>query len=318
MAGKGYWAITDIGVTPDLRPEETKHIRYLNIGAFLMGIINLAYFVRDMTDERIAIAIPIGEICGSLLCLLVFFLQKIGRYSVALIYCFLLYYALALLIYPLSGKDIVDHYFIFVSIGYAFLVFPRQEKISLTLIIALGFVCYFAILFLYSHIEPAVQPDPATADSANQVLLHIILMMFIVFMISAKIFADKTEDDLEEEREKLAEMAAVLKKMFGRYLSTEVMNSLIKNPSALELGGEKRSVTIMMTDLRGFTALSERLEPEQVVQMLNTYFKVMVEVGLKYNGNINEIIGDALLIIFGAPQEMPDRTQKAIACAIEM
>ncbi|MFC1820198.1 adenylate/guanylate cyclase domain-containing protein [Thermodesulfobacteriota bacterium] len=74
----------------------------------------------------------------------------------------------------------------------------------------------------------------------------------------------------------------------------------------------------MMTDLRGFTALSERLEPERVVQMLNVYFEVMVEVILKYNGTINEIIGDALLIIFGAPQEMLDRAQKAIACAIEM
>ena len=106
--------------------------------------------------------------------------------------------------------------------------------------------------------------------------------------------------------------------MFGRYLSTEVMNSLIENPSALELGGERRKVTIMMTDLRGFTALSERLEPEQVVQMLNAYFEVMVEVVLKYNGTINEFIGDAMLVIFGAPQEMPDRAQRAIACAIEM
>ena len=74
----------------------------------------------------------------------------------------------------------------------------------------------------------------------------------------------------------------------------------------------------MMTDLRGFTALSERLEPEQVVQMLNSYFEVMVDVVLQYNGTINEIIGDALLVIFGAPQQMPDRAQRAIACSIEM
>ncbi len=60
---------------------------------------------------------------------------------------------------------------------------------------------------------------------------------------------------LTEERERLAGLTALLKKMFGRYLSTEVMNSLIENPSALELGGERRRVTIMMTDLRGFTAL---------------------------------------------------------------
>jgi len=78
---------------------------------------------------------------------------------------------------------------------------------------------------------------------------------------------------LEQSSHELQKSLALLKTMFGRYLSTEVMASLIENPSALELGGEKRSVTIMMTDLRGFTALSERLDPEQVVQLLNAYFQ---------------------------------------------
>jgi class 3 adenylate cyclase len=114
------------------------------------------------------------------------------------------------------------------------------------------------------------------------------------------------------------ELSEFLKKMFGRYLSTEVMKSLLEDPAAMELGGERRGVTIMMTDLRGFTALSERLEPEQVVQVLNTYFEVMVDVVLKYNGTINEIVGDALLVVFGAPQALPDRAQHAVACAIEM
>ena len=123
---------------------------------------------------------------------------------------------------------------------------------------------------------------------------------------------------LEKSSEELEKSLEFLKTMFGRYLSHEVMTSLIENPSALELGGEKRNVTIMMTDLRGFTALSQRLEPEQVVQMLNSYFEIMVEVVLKFKGTINEIIGDALLVIFGAPQEMPNRAQQAIACSISM
>jgi class 3 adenylate cyclase len=123
---------------------------------------------------------------------------------------------------------------------------------------------------------------------------------------------------LEKSSEDLEKSLDLLKTMFGRYLSTEVMTSLIENPSALELGGEKRKVTIMVTDLRGFTALAERIEPELVVQMLNSYFEIMVEVVLKFKGTINEIIGDALLIIFGAPQDMPDRAQQAIACAITM
>lgn len=112
--------------------------------------------------------------------------------------------------------------------------------------------------------------------------------------------------------------AEFLKDMFGRYLSEEVTNTLLENPDLVKLGGEKRSVTIMISDLRGFTSLAERLEPEQVVQLLNSYFEVMVDVLLQYNATINEIVGDGLLVIFGAPHEMPDRAQRAIACAIEM
>lgn len=121
----------------------------------------------------------------------------------------------------------------------------------------------------------------------------------------------RTSEDLEHSLE-------LLKSIFGRYITNEVVSSLLENPSALEMGGERRSVTIMMTDLRGFTALSERLEPERAIQMLNNYLEVMVEIILRYNGNINEIIGDALLVIFGAPQKMEDRARVAVACAIEM
>ncbi len=124
-------------------------------------------------------------------------------------------------------------------------------------------------------------------------------------------FLARTSEDLEKSSE-------IIKKMFGRYLSNEVMNALLDDPSTLDLGGERRRVTIMMTDLRGFTALSEQLSPEQVVAMLNNYFEVMVDVILEYKGTINEIIGDALLVIFGAPQEIPEPVQSAVACAIEM
>ena len=144
-------------------------------------------------------------------------------------------------------------------------------------------------------------------------MILVMTVFLLMLLLVAFIFAR-----WRDRETKVAEMTDLLKKMFGRYLSTEVMNSMIENPLALEMGGERRSVTIMMTDLRGFTALSERLEPERVVQLLNSYFEVMVEEILKYNGTINEIIGDGLLVIFGAPQDMPDRAEQAIACAIAM
>ncbi len=318
IVSKGFWAIGNIGVTPDIRPEETKHIQYLNIGIFLMMVINLFYFFQTVTNPRTPIIIPITQISNSVLCLLVYMFHGLGRYTTARIYSFLLFFATSLITHTLSGKDVVDHYFVFIAIGYAFLVFPRKEKGLMTTMIISGFICYLAIQVLYEYVEPTGRVDQSALALHNQILLYIVFIMFIIFMISARNFTSKAEDSLNQEREKVAEMAALLKKMFGRYLSTEVMNSLIENPSALELGGEKRKVTIMISDLRGFTALSERLKPEQVVQMLNAYFEVMVEVVLKFQGTINEIIGDALLVIFGAPQEMPDRTQRAIACAIAM
>jgi len=128
----------------------------------------------------------------------------------------------------------------------------------------------------------------------------------------------RTEEKLLLAEKEAKDLSVFLKKMFGRYLSNKVMDSLLANPSALELGGELRNVTIMMSDLRGFTAITERLKPEQVVKMLNTYLDVMVEVIHEYNGTINEIIGDSLLILFGAPEKISDRAQQAVACAISM
>lgn len=120
------------------------------------------------------------------------------------------------------------------------------------------------------------------------------------------------------QSERLAEMTQVLRQMFGRYMSTEVTRALLEDPGALDLGGERRTVTILMTDLRGFTALSEGLRPEQVIALLNDYFEIMIDVCLRYHGTINEIAGDALLVTFGAPQEMQDHPGAAVACAIEL
>jgi adenylate cyclase len=77
-------------------------------------------------------------------------------------------------------------------------------------------------------------------------------------------------------------------------------------------------VTIVMTDLRGFSAISEKLPPETVVEMLNNYLSSMTDIIFKYSGTINEIIGDAILILFGAPTMRSDDADRAIACALDM
>ena len=183
---------------------------------------------------------------------------------------------------------------------------------------ALNAVAFVSLHYLFVDVPPRI---PLASWIVDSLYYGSALSTFFVISLSAATYdraAASAEAALNAEKMKSEEMAGLLRRMFGRYLSPEVMSTLIENPASLELGGEKRHVTIMMTDLRGFTAMSERLAPEQVVALLNGYFEVMMDVIVKYQGTINEIIGDALLVFFGAPQEMSDRAQQAVACAIEM
>lgn len=116
----------------------------------------------------------------------------------------------------------------------------------------------------------------------------------------------------------IAQSAGEMRKTLGRYLTDEVLANILETPSGLTLGGERRKVTLLFSDLRGFSAMSEQLSPEQVVQILNLYLGVMTDVINQYKGTINEFIGDGIFIMFGAPILRPDDSQRAIACAIAM
>jgi adenylate cyclase len=126
------------------------------------------------------------------------------------------------------------------------------------------------------------------------------------------------------QQRKLHELNAALelrnrfiRETFGSYLSDEIVDAILEK-GGLKIGGEKRRATILMADLRGFTSLSERLPAEDVVAMLNIYLETMTEIIQKYQGTIDEFIGDAILVIFGAPILRPDDPRRAVACAVEM
>jgi adenylate cyclase len=116
----------------------------------------------------------------------------------------------------------------------------------------------------------------------------------------------------------LVHTATGMRQTFGRYLTDEVVANLLETPEGLQLGGEKRKVTILMSDLRGFSALSERMPPEIAVTVMNFYLEVMTDVISQYHGTINELMGDGLFVMFGAPIAREDDAQRAIACAIAM
>ena len=119
----------------------------------------------------------------------------------------------------------------------------------------------------------------------------------------------KQLQDLEKaQKRQLQELNAALevrnrfiRQTFGRYLSDDIVETILEKPEGLKIGGEKRQATILMSDLRGFTSLSEALPAEDVVSMVNIYLETMTEIILKYQGTIDEFIGDGILVIFGAP-----------------
>lgn len=109
-----------------------------------------------------------------------------------------------------------------------------------------------------------------------------------------------------------------IRETFGRYVSEEVANALLTQPSALALGGEERVVTVLLSDLRGYATLSEQMPPGEVVRMLNEYFGEMQRIIDRHRGCVIEFLGDAILIVFGAPCYRPDHAERAVACAIDM
>jgi PAS domain S-box-containing protein len=127
---------------------------------------------------------------------------------------------------------------------------------------------------------------------------------------------------IEAELQHLAEQVELrnrfIRETFGRYLTDEVVATVLESPVGLQIGGEKRKVTMLMSDLRGFTSMSERLAPARVVNMLNRYLTSMVGVIKNYQGTIDEFIGDAIFVLFGAPTWQENDAQRAVACAVAM
>jgi adenylate cyclase len=107
-------------------------------------------------------------------------------------------------------------------------------------------------------------------------------------------------------------------KLFGRYVSKDVVELLIANPSVARLGGERREMTVLFSDIRGFTSASEHGAPEAIVGQLNEYFTAMVEVLFRHHGTLDKFVGDMVMGLFGAPLPDPRHADHAVLAALDM
>lgn len=150
-----------------------------------------------------------------------------------------------------------------------------------------------------------------------QLVLHVIRPLL---MITLAFFSILVYRYINEEKEKVESLRQrdYVREIFGRYLSNEVVDELLGSSDSLKMSGEIRDVTFLVSDLRGFTALSSELSPNEVISILNSYLERMIEIINHYRGTVSEFQGDGVLVFFGAPLKHADNPQRAIACAIEM
>lgn len=109
-----------------------------------------------------------------------------------------------------------------------------------------------------------------------------------------------------------------LKNIFGRYVSPAVVEEIVKDPKAVRLGGDRRRMTVLFSDLRGFTAMSEGLTPEQLVEVLNLYLDEMTKIVFEQGGVLDKYIGDAVMAFWNAPMNQEDHAKRAVSCALAM
>ncbi|MHC4955868.1 MAG: AAA family ATPase, partial [Planctomycetota bacterium] len=165
------------------------------------------------------------------------------------------------------------------------------------------------------YLENSLTANAFTEERTR--VLQLLSGQFAISIQNAMVYG-QLEEKVRERTAQLETRNRFIRQTFGRYLSEDIVERLLEAPAGLKMGGESREVTIMVADLRGFSTLAGRLAPEQVVRLINNYLGVMTEVIIEYGGTIDEFIGDAILVIFGAHVLRPDDAERSIACSLAM
>jgi adenylate cyclase len=148
--------------------------------------------------------------------------------------------------------------------------------------------------------------SPETIFQEDDLRLIVCLAQYAAMAVGSHQLQEKLRDN------------SVLSAKLLRQFSPKVAERLLKHRGSLRLGGERSEVTILNWDIRGFTRLTENMEPDEVVEMLNDYFAVLVPIIFSHQGTIDKFIGDAILAVFGSPEADPQQHEHAVRAAVEM
>ena len=171
---------------------------------------------------------------------------------------------------------------------------------------------------MVSGMQDTAKVIPCIESGAEDYLVKPVNRVLLNARVANCLERKRWHDREQAYQRELEKNQRFIRQTFGRYLSEEIVASLLEQPGGLELGGDRRKVTLLMCDIRGFTRIGEQLPPERVVALLNNYLGAMSDVIMHFGGTVDEFIGDAILAIFGAPVAREDDSARAIACAVAM
>jgi len=174
------------------------------------------------------------------------------------------------------------------------LLFKFRIYIATIALVIIGLIYIFASIYIF---------DTGIIMKILYPLLSIVLVSFALVVVYYR-----TE---EKDRKWITSI-------FGKYVSPVVIDNLIKNPKMINLGGEKRNITIFFSDIRGFTSISEKLTPEKLVHLLNEYLTEMTSIIIKDEGLVDKYMGDSIMAFWGAPLEQPNHANLACSSSLEM
>jgi adenylate cyclase len=222
---------------------------------------------------------------------------------------------------PTSGAALMSGVEIHANAAQAILenraltTFPRSQRailllalaavlIILSLVLRLRYLVFATIGLLVAYLLAAL------AFASNDILLSIVAPVLLILGLGG------TDVAFRYAQEKLRRR--FIHQAFAHYLSPHVINQLVQGEHKLELGGVKKELTILFSDIRGFTTLSEKTPPEKLVPFLNEYLTAMTDVVLKTDGTVDKYIGDAIMAFWGAPLPQDDHAIRAATAAINM
>jgi adenylate cyclase len=158
----------------------------------------------------------------------------------------------------------------------------------------------------------------ALEQGANDYITKPINFPIVLARVQTQLAIKQSSDRIKELVGELELKNEFIRSIFGRYVSSEVVENLLDRPEGLGFKGVHRQVSILIADLRGFTLLADSLPADEIVRLLNNYLEEMIEIIGRYGGTIAEIVGDGVLAFFGAPVEDRQHALHAVACAVDM